>query len=69
MRTRGIDFGGWFPGTISFRAMALPVKTNQDLAGELVVVDSVGSATLDAAAGAALYERAVKHGSGTEISL
>ncbi|WP_312910297.1 ornithine cyclodeaminase family protein [Natronosalvus caseinilyticus] len=36
---------------------------------EVIVVDSVGSATLDAAAGATVYRRALERGAGTEISL
>jgi alanine dehydrogenase len=35
----------------------------------VLVVASVGSATLDAAAGAAVYERAVEAGDGTEVQL
>ncbi|WP_254768046.1 ornithine cyclodeaminase family protein [Salinilacihabitans rarus] len=36
---------------------------------EPVVVESVGSATLDAAAGTTVYRRALERGAGTEISL
>jgi alanine dehydrogenase len=37
--------------------------------GEVVVVDSVGSATMDAAAGIDVYERARAAGAGTELDL
>ncbi|MFC7232295.1 ornithine cyclodeaminase family protein [Saliphagus sp. GCM10025308] len=36
---------------------------------EVVVVDSVGSATLDAAAGTTVYRRALERDAGTEVSL
>jgi alanine dehydrogenase len=41
----------------------------RDAPEEVLVVASVGSATLDAAAGTAVYERAVEAGDGTEVQL
>ena len=51
--------------------LGLPLRDGyaRESPDEVVVVASVGSATLDAAAGEMVYRRAVEAGAGTEISL